>query len=75
MIFERIRRMIAEELGVEEAKITLETNILEDLEADSLDVIDLIMTLEDEFGIEIPEEQVEKFHTVGDIVRYAEENT
>ena len=75
MIFERIRQIIAEELAVEEAKITMETDILEDLEADSLDVIDLIMTLEDEFGIEIPEDQVENFRTVGDLVRFAEENT
>ena len=75
MIFERIRKIIAEELAVEESKITMETDILEDLEADSLDVIDLIMTLEDEFGMEIPEDQVEKFRTVGDLVRYAEEST
>ncbi len=74
-IFERIRSMLAEQLDLEEDKITLESNILDDFEADSLDVVDMIMSLEDEFGVEIPDEDVENLHTVGDVVRYVEENS
>lgn len=74
-IFERIRSMLAEQLDIEEDKITLESNILDDFEADSLDVVDMIMSLEDEFGVEIPDEDVENLHTVGDVVRYVEENS
>ncbi len=74
-IFERIRSMLAEQLDIEEDKITMESNILDDFEADSLDVVDMIMSLEDEFGVEIPDEDVENLHTVGDVVRYVEENS
>lgn len=74
MSFERVREIICDQLDLEEDRVTMETNIVEDLEADSLDLVDLSMTLEDEFGIEVPEEQVEDFHTVGDIVRYIDEN-
>ena len=69
-VFERIRAMLAEQLDIEEDKITMESDILEDFEADSLDVVDMVMTLEDEFGIEIPDEEIENLHTVGDVVRY-----
>lgn len=74
-VFERIRAMLAEQLDIEEDKITMESDILEDFEADSLDVVDMVMSLEDEFGIEIPDEQVENLRTVGDVVRYVEENS
>ena len=74
-VFERIRAMLAEQLDIEEDKITMESDILEDFEADSLDVVDMVMTLEDEFGIEIPDEEIENVHTVGDVVRYVEENS
>ncbi len=74
-VFERIRAMLAEQLDIEEDKITAESDILEDFEADSLDVVDMVMTLEDEFGIEIPDEEIENLHTVGDVVRYVEENS
>ena len=74
-VFERIRAMLAEQLDIDEDKITMESDILEDFEADSLDVVDMVMTLEDEFGIEIPDEEIENLHTVGDVVRYVEENS
>lgn len=75
MVFERVREIICEQLDLEEDRVTLDSNILEDFEADSLDFVDLVMSLEDEFGIEVPDEQVENFHTVGDVVRYIEDNT
>ena len=74
-VFERIREMLAEQLEIEPEKITMESDILEDFEADSLDVVDMVMSLEDEVGIEIPDEQVENLRTVGDVVRYVEENS
>ena len=75
MVFERVREIICEQLDLEEDRVTLDSNILEDFEADSLDLVDLVMSREDEFGIEVPDEQVENFHTVGDVVRYIEDNT
>lgn len=75
MVFDRIRQILAEQLDMEEDKITMESDIVEDLEADSLDVVDLVMTMEDEFGVEVPDDQIENFRTVGDIVRYVEDNT
>ena len=73
--FERIRELLAEQLDIDEDKITMDSDILEDFEADSLDIVDMVMTLEDEFGVEVPDEQIENFHTVGDVVRYVEENS
>ena len=73
--FERIRELLAEQLDIDEDKITMDSDILEDFEADSLDVVDMVMTLEDEFGVEVPDEQIENFHTVGDVVRYVEETS
>ena len=73
--FERIRELLAEQLDIDEDKITMDSDILEDFEADSLDVVDMVMTLEDEFGVEVPDEQIENFHTVGDVVRYVEANS
>ena len=73
--FERIRELLTEQLDIEEEKITMESDILEDFEADSLDVVDMVMSLEDEFGVEVPDEAVEGLKTVGDVVRYIEENS
>ena len=75
MVFERIRQILMDQLDLEEEKITMESDIVDDLEADSLDVVDLVMTIEDEYGLEVPDDQIENFRTVGDVVRYIEENT
>ena len=75
MIFEKVAAILAEQLDAEEESITLETNLVEDLGADSLDVVDLVMTLEDEFDMEIPDEDVENVRTVGDIVKYLEDRS
>ena len=73
-IFEKVKELIAEQLDVEDKdSIAMESSITDDLGADSLDVVDLVMALEDEFGVEIPEDQVENIKTVGDIVKYIEE--
>ncbi len=73
-MFEQIRAIICEQLDLEEDAVTMDSDILEDFEADSLDLADLVMTLEDEFHLEVPDEEIENFHTVGDIVRYVEDN-
>ena len=75
MVFDQIKEMLAEQLDLDESKITMDSDIVEDLEADSLDVVDLVMSMEDEFGDEVPDEVIEGFKTVGDVVRYIEENT
>ena len=63
-----------DQLDVEEEKVTMDASITDDLGADSLDVVDLVMSLEEEFDVEIPDNQVENIKTVGDIVRYIEDN-
>ena len=73
MSFEKIRSIIAEQLSVEESVITLETHLMKDLEADSLDAVEIIMAIEDEFDIEVPDEDAEKFQNIGDIIKYVEE--
>ena len=75
MIFEKVKKLIAEQLDVEDDVITEAASITDDLGADSLDVVDLVMSIEDEFSVEIPEDQVENIKTVGDIVKYIEENS
>ena len=76
MIFEKIREIIAEQLSVEDIeKITLETSLTNDLEAESLDAVEIIMALEEEYDIEIPDEVAEEFKTVGDIVKCVEDYT
>lgn len=73
-MFERIKEIIADQLGIDNVDIiTLETSLMEDLEADSLDAVEVIMALEDEFGIEIPDEEAENFKTIGDIYKFIEE--
>ena len=74
MIFEKIKAILCDQLDVEEDKVTLDADVLEDLGADSLDVVDLIMTLEEEFEVEIPDDVADSIKTVGDVVRYIEEN-
>jgi len=69
-LFARIRPIIAKQLGIDEAKITLQSKLNEDLGADSLDSVQVIMALEEEFGIEILDEDAEKIKTIEDIVRY-----
>jgi acyl carrier protein len=74
MVFEKLKSLIAEQLSVDEDEVTADANIQDDLGADSLDVVDLITTIEDEFDISIPDEAVEEIKTVGDIVNYIEKN-
>ncbi|MBR6584323.1 MAG: acyl carrier protein [Firmicutes bacterium] len=74
MIFDKIKDIIVEQLQVDESEVTMDTNLMMDLSADSLDAVEIIMAIEDEYGIEIPDEDAEKFQTVGDLVRYVEEN-
>lgn len=73
MIFEKIRGIVADQLGIEEENITLETSFIEDLNADSLDLFQVIMELEDEFNVKV--EDVEKIKTVGDAVKFVESLT
>lgn len=73
MIFERIREIIMEQLSVDESVVTLDTHLMKDLEADSLDAVEIIMAIEEEFKIEVPDEDAEGFQTVGDLVRYVED--
>ena len=75
MIFEKLKDIIAEQLSVEADEVKMDSNIQDDLGADSLDVVDLITTIEDEFDISIPDEAVEEIKTVCDIVNYIEKNT
>ena len=74
MVFEKVRDSLVDQLDVEEEKVTMDASITDDLGADSLDVVDLVMSLEEEFDVEIPDNQVENIKTVGDIVRYIEDN-
>ena len=74
MIFDKVKEILVDQLDVEEEKVTMEASIVDDLGADSLDLVDLVMSLEEEFDVEIPDEQVENIKTVGDIVNYIEEH-
>ncbi len=74
MVFEKVREIICEQFEVEADEVTPETVIREELDADSLDLVDLVMSFEDEFRVEVPDEAVANFRTVGDIVKYIEEN-
>jgi len=72
MIFERIKQMIIEELNVPEEKITMQARLAEDLGADSIDAVELIMNIEDEFSIQVSDEEAQNIKTVGDLVKYVE---
>ncbi|MEG0615721.1 MAG: acyl carrier protein [Oscillospiraceae bacterium] len=73
MVFEKVRDIIVEQLDVEADKVSLSASITEDLGADSLDIVDLVMALEEEFDMEIPDEAVENIKVVGDIVKFIED--
>ena len=74
MVLEKVKMILSNQFDVEEDSITPETNNADDLGADSLDVVDMLMSLEDEFDVEIPDDEIEKIRTVGDLVTYIEEN-
>lgn len=69
-VFERVKIIVAEKLGVEEDEISLSSELVEDLGADSLDLVDLVMAFEDEFGTKVEDEEIESINTVEDIVKY-----
>lgn len=75
MIFDKIKNIISEQLGIDEDEITMESSFIDDLGADSLDIVELIMALEGEFDIEIPDEDAEKISSVGDVVEYIKSHT
>ncbi len=72
MVFEKVKEFIIDQLGVSEDEIQMETDLLKELEADSLDAVEIIMALEDEYDLDIPDEVAIKFRTVKDIVKYVE---
>jgi acyl carrier protein len=74
-IFDRVKEIIVDQLGVDEEAVTPEASFVEDLGADSLDIVELVMALEEEFGIESPDEDAEKIATVGDAVEYIKANS
>ena len=71
----RVRKIVVEHLGVEEEKVTKEASFIDDLGADSLDTVELVMAFEEEFGVEIPDDAAETILTVGDAVRFLEKST
>ena len=73
-IFERVKGIIVEQLGVTETSVTMGASFIDDLGADSLDIVELVMALEEEFDMEIPDSDAEKVVTVGDVVEYIKEN-
>ena len=74
MTFETIRDIIVEQLSADPSLVTEDTNLMKDREADSLDAVEIIMAIESQFDIEIPDEEAEKFQTVEDLVEYVDEN-
>ncbi len=70
MVFEKVKEIVVEQLGVEEGEVSMEASFIDDLGADSLDIVELIMALEEEFDLEIPDKEAEKITTVGDAVEY-----
>ncbi|MBP7176945.1 MAG: acyl carrier protein [Ruminiclostridium sp.] len=70
MAFEKVKEIVVEQLGVEESEVVMEASFIDDLGADSLDIVELIMALEEEFDLEIPDKEAEKITTVGDAVEY-----
>ncbi|WP_097025527.1 acyl carrier protein [Clostridium peptidivorans] len=75
MIFKKVKNIISEQLGIDAEEITMESSFVDDLGADSLDIVELIMALETEFDLEIPDEEAESINTVGDIVEYIKAHT
>lgn len=74
MVFEKLKEILAEQLDVDADSITKDSMLIEDLGADSLDAIDIVMSVKDEFKIEVPDEIIEKIETVGDMLNYIENN-
>ena len=74
MQFEKVRDIIAKQLDVDPNAITMESKLIDDLKADSLDIVELIMDLEQEFNVEIPDEELPKIHTIADIVGYLQKD-
>ena len=74
MVLEKVKAILSEQFDVEEDSITADTKISEDLGADSLAVVDLLMSLEDEFEVEVPDDEIENIKTVGELVKYIESN-
>jgi acyl carrier protein len=74
MVFDKVKKILCEQFEIEEDKITEDTSLIDDLGADSLDLVDLVMSFEDEFGVEMPDEDIEGIKTVGDVVKFIEEN-
>lgn len=73
-LLEKVKSIIAEQLNVDESEVTPEAHFIDDLGADSLDTVELVMALEEEFGIEISDEDAEKIQTVGDVIKYIEQH-
>jgi len=74
-VYDRMKKIIVEQLGVDEGDVTPQASFVEDLNADSLDLVELIMSLEEEFNLEISDEDAEKIHTVNDALEYVQEHT
>lgn len=74
MVFEKIKAILAEQLDADEEEMTMDTNIAKDLGADSLDVVELLMSIEDEFEVEIPDEEIENIKTIGELTEYIQNN-
>lgn len=74
MTFDKVRQIIAEHLGIDESTITENSKVIADLGADSLDIVELVMTIEDEFGVTVEESNLQKIVTVGDIVKLIDKN-
>ena len=74
-IEEKVKDIIVEQLGVNAEQVTTTASFIEDLGADSLDTVELVMAFEEEFGVEVPDEEAEKLQTVGDVVKYIEANS
>ena len=74
MVFEKIRSILCEQFKLDEDNVTMESGLIGDLVEDSLDVVEIAMSIEDEFDIDVPDEEIEKFKTVGDIVRFVEDH-
>ena len=74
-IADRVKKIVVENLGVEEEKVTPDASFIDDLGADSLDIVELVMAFEEEFGVEIPDDAAEKINTVGDAIKFIEEHT
>lgn len=75
MVFEKIKELLATQLDANADNITMDTRIADDLNADSLDVVEMLMSVEDEFSVQIPDEDIESLKTVGDVVEYIQNHT